>query len=87
MGWSPWWASPRKGRIIVDKIDEAYKRRQAACQCIPRDRRIDIQTAMDFASDFSDGAFMAYMEEQGIDVSELEVFSVEHDCMKEDKNV
>jgi hypothetical protein len=44
------------------------------------ERRGFIQAAMDFAESFPDGAFMAYMEEQGIDVGELEAFSLEHDC-------
>lgn len=59
-----------------------WKEIQANCVCIPRERRDAIQQAMDFASDFNDGAFMAYMEEEGIDVSELEVFSTTHDCRK-----
>lgn len=57
-----------------------YQKKQAACRCLKPKRRGFIQAAMDFASDFNDGAFMAYMEEQGIDVSELEPFSLEHDC-------
>lgn len=50
------------------------------CKCISDERRDYIQAAMGFADDFSDGAFMAYMEESGIDVSELEVFAVDHKC-------
>ncbi len=50
------------------------------CKCLTPERRAKIEVAMDVADDFSDGAFMAYMEEQGIDVSELEVFSTEHEC-------
>ncbi len=50
------------------------------CNCLTDERRAFIQVAMDFADDFSDGAFMAYMEEKGIDVSELEVFSEQHKC-------
>ena len=57
-----------------------YQVRQAACDCLKPERRSYIQEAMDHASEFSDGAFMAYMDERGIDVSELEAFSIEHDC-------
>lgn len=55
------------------------------CRCLPEKRREKIEAAMDFASDFSDGAFMGYMAEQGIDVSELEVFSTTHKCPKPSK--
>jgi hypothetical protein len=48
------------------------------CDCLTPERRSYIESAMDFSSDFSDGAFFAYMEEKGIDVSELEVFSTTH---------
>lgn len=50
------------------------------CNCLTPERWVYISNAMDFASDFSDGAFMGYMEEQGIDVSELEIFSEQHKC-------
>jgi hypothetical protein len=52
------------------------------CHCLTDERRGYIEAAMDFADEFPDGAFMAYMDEQGIDVSELEVFSTTHDCGK-----
>lgn len=39
---------------------------------IYHDRKAFVQAAMDFAEDFPDGAYFAYMEEQGIDVTELE---------------
>lgn len=57
-----------------------FQRRQAQCQCLPPERRKYIKDALDFTEDFSDGAFMAYMDERGVDVSELECFSVEHRC-------
>jgi hypothetical protein len=60
-----------------------YQKRQARCNCLTAFRRGFIEAAMDFAAEFPDGAFMAYMEEQGIDVSELEAFSLEHDCKKQ----
>ena len=59
-----------------------YQKRQAACTCLKPERREYIREKMDFASDFPDGAFMAYMDESGIDVSELEAFSTEHNCTK-----
>ncbi len=59
-----------------------YQKRQAACKCLDPERRGFIKSAMDFAHDFPDGAFMAYMDENLIDVSELECFSMEHDCAK-----
>jgi len=55
-----------------------YKIECAACTCLSDERKGYIESAMDFAEDFSDGAFMAYMEECGIDVSELECFSTTH---------
>ena len=51
------------------------------CHCLTPKRRSYIENAMSFSSDFPEGEFMAYMEEEGIDVSELEVFSTTH--MKE----
>lgn len=59
-----------------------YQKRQAACKCLAPKRRAFIKDKMDFANsnDFPDGAFFAYMEENGIDTSELEAFSTEHDC-------
>ena len=69
-------------RIEMARGNEAYRKRQAACDCLKPSRRDKIEVALDFADDFSDGAFMAYTYEQGIDVSELECFSEEHDCQK-----
>jgi hypothetical protein len=57
-----------------------YQKRQAACDCLPAERRGFIKSALDFTEDFPDGAFLAYMEEQGIDISELEAFAESHDC-------
>jgi hypothetical protein len=59
-----------------------YQKRQAECNCLPAGRREFIRMHMDIADDFSDGAFMAYMDEKGIDVSELEALSLDHDCKK-----
>lgn len=52
----------------------------ATCKCLSPERREYIYQRMSFADDFPDGAFSAYMEECGIDVSELEVFSTTHEC-------
>lgn len=57
-----------------------YQKRQAACDCLTPERRGFIRSALDHSDDFPDGAFMAYMDEQGIDISELECFSLEHNC-------
>lgn len=57
-----------------------YQKRQAACTCLSPERRGFIKAAMDFAEDFPDGAFFAYLDERDIDVTELEPFSLEHDC-------
>lgn len=57
-----------------------YQKKQAACNCLTPERRGYIRSAMDYADGFPDGTFMAYMDECGIDVSELECFSLEHDC-------
>lgn len=57
-----------------------YQKRQATCLCLKPERRGFIQAALDHTLDLPDGAFFAYMEEQGIDVSELEPFSLEHNC-------
>ena len=62
--------------------DDEYKKRQAACRCLSPERRSYIQNAISFSDDFSDGAFMAYMDEEGIDMSEFECLSIEHDCKK-----
>jgi len=35
------------------------------------DRRAYVETMMDIASDFSDGAFWGFMQEKGIDIDEL----------------
>lgn len=71
---------------MADKYnDMEYRKRQADCDCLSPGRRAFIDQAIAFTSDFNDGAFMAYMDEQGIDVSELEAFSIEHDCAKEKK--
>lgn len=59
-----------------------YQKRQEACDCLPAGRREFIRVHMDIADDFSDGAFMAYMGENGIDISELEALSLDHDCQK-----
>lgn len=48
------------------------------CKCLNPKRRGYIESAMSFSADFSDGAFLAYMEEMKIDVSDLEIFSDEH---------
>ena len=66
------------------KRQAAYQKRQAACECLTPERSGFIKSVMDHAEDFSDGAFFAYMDENGIDVSELECFSEQHDCAKED---
>lgn len=50
------------------------------CTCLTDERRAFVQAQMDYADDFPDGAFMGWMEECGIDVSELEVFAEGHDC-------
>jgi len=60
-----------------------YQERQSRCSCLTAERRGFIRSAMSYAEDFSDGAFMAYMDEMGIDVSELEAFGTEHDCNPE----
>jgi hypothetical protein len=57
---------------------ETYRREVDACDCLSPERKSYIQSQMDFAEDFSDGAFMAFMEESGIDVSELKCFSTTH---------
>ncbi len=57
---------------------EVYQREVDACDCLSPERKSYIQARMDFSEDFSDGAFMAFMEESGIDVSELECFSTTH---------
>ena len=59
-----------------------YQKKQAYCKCLPPERRVFIQAALDFTVDFGNGAFDAYMADQGIDISELEPFSLEHDCQK-----
>lgn len=48
------------------------------CNCLTPKRRAYIVEKMDYANDFSDGAFFAFMDECGIDISELEVFSTTH---------
>jgi hypothetical protein len=57
---------------------EKYLKEVDACDCLPPERKSYIRSALDFAEDLPDGAFMAYMEERGIDVSELECFSTTH---------
>ena len=49
-----------------------------ACTCLTPERKDYIRSGMAFAKDFPDGAFMAYMDECGIDVTELECFSTTH---------
>ena len=66
--------------MIQSDVD--YRLRQSRCLCLKPNRRVFIQAAMDFASNFNDGAFFAYMAECGIDVSELEAFGLDHDCSK-----
>lgn len=61
---------------------EDRKKRLADCQCLTDERRGFIEAALSFSSDFSDGAFFAFMEERGIDITELEVFSLDHVCTK-----
>ena len=66
---------------MTEQQKEEWKKYQSeveACTCLTPDRKAFVQTRMHFAEDFSDGAFMAYMEESGIDVSELECFSTTH---------
>lgn len=62
-----------------------FKHPDKTCKCLTPERRGFIDGAMSHSSDFGDGAFFAYMDEQGIDVSELEVLSNEHKA--ECKNV
>lgn len=52
------------------------------CTCLTPERRGFVQAAIDFADDFSDGAFMAYIEEKGISMDELMVLSDDHVCAK-----
>ncbi len=59
-----------------------YKIIQAACRCLRPKRREFIQSVLDVTADLSDGAFFAILGERGIDVTELEPFSLEHDCRK-----
>lgn len=55
-----------------------YQKEVDACDCLTESRKAYIRSQMDFSEDFNDGAFMAFMEESGIDVSELECFSITH---------
>lgn len=66
----------------VEQQPNLYQRRQAACRCLRASRRGFIKEKMDFANanDFPDGAFFAFMDENGIDVSEMEPFSTDHNC-------
>ncbi len=65
---------------MESEIDKLYKARQAACQCIPRGRRAEIEVHMEISEDFTDGAWLAYMEGARVDISELEVFALDHNC-------
>ena len=67
------------------KKERTYEQRQAACKCLKPERRGYIEAAIAHSSDFSDGAFFAFMQERGIDVSELEAFGIDHDCAKSGK--
>lgn len=58
---------------------------QPHCLCLGPKRRAFIDACLDFAADLPDGAFMAYMEQEGIDVSELEVYSASHVCNQKQK--
>ena len=55
------------------------------CKCLPEERRVYIENALSLAEDFPDGAWMAFLQEQGIDPNELEVFSVGHNCKGDQK--
>lgn len=61
---------------------DTYAARQAACRCLTPKRRAYVEAAMSHAADWSDGAFFGYMQERGIDVTELEPFATDHDCRK-----
>lgn len=61
-------------------IPNDYQKAQAACTCLKPARRAYIKGKMDFAADFPDGAFLAFMAESGVDVSELEPFAEGHKC-------
>ncbi len=67
-----------KSKEQLDAEWKAYKKEVDACDCLSPERKGFIREKMDFAEDFPDGAFMAYMEENSIDVSELECFSTTH---------
>ena len=72
---------PTGGNRMSREIDvKEYKKKQAACKCLSEKRRAYIQTALDVCDDWPDGAFFAYLEERNIDVTELEPFSLEHNC-------
>ena len=68
------------GKEVLDKAKASQANK---CTCLTPERRGYIEAAMDFADDFPDGAFMAFMEEKGIDVYELIPFSDDHKCGKE----
>lgn len=59
-----------------------YAQRAAKCSCLSQERLAEVAEALRHSEDFPDGAFMAYMEERGIDVSELECFAEGHNCSK-----
>lgn len=58
----------------------SYAQRASRCSCLSQKRLNRIADALRFSEDFPDGAFCAYMEECGIDISELEPFSEGHNC-------
>lgn len=67
-----------KSKEQLDAEWKAYQEEVRKCDCLDSERKAFIQMHMAQAEDFPDGAFMAYMEECGIDVSELECFSTTH---------
>ncbi len=48
------------------------------CKCLTPERRGFIDAVWDHSTDMPDGAFFAFMQEQGIDVGELEIYSDQH---------
>ena len=47
-------------------------------KCVSADMRAKIELVDDVAGDFPDGAYLAYCEEKGVGVEDLEVYSREH---------
>lgn len=56
----------------------SYVQRVIGCDCLTEERKGYIASALLHSEDFPDGAFHAYMDEMGIDVSELVPFSEGH---------